>query len=310
MNKIAVLLATHNGERWLDEQIRSLLQQEGVNIDVFAGDDASSDKSLELLRDYSSKFTNFHVVDFPAPSGSAARNFTRLLNSIDLEKYDYISFCDQDDIWNVDKLNRASKSLASSRCDGYSAPVKVFSNGKVTGVLNQSPKSRKFDFLFEGAGQGCTYVVTTRLAQSFVDEINKNPEWSKGPYYHDWCIYALSRVLEYRWYFDTKPVLLYRQHGLNDIGAKSTLKGIASRVSRIKSGWYSDRILHIYRLSHHVRNSDIDLERFSEMAIRSKKTIFGRFAFLTLLALKSRRKLSDRLAVTISEVFGYISRSF
>ena len=310
MNRIAVLLATHNGELWLNKQIQSLLQQEGVTIDVFASDDASSDNTLEVLRDYSNKFVNFHIVEYPAPAGSAARNFTRLLNSINLGQYKYISFCDQDDLWNSDKLDRALKALESQNCDGYSAPVEIFSNGKVLGILNQSPNSRKFDFLFEGAGQGCTFVITTRLARAYIDAINKSPEWIKGPFYHDWCIYALSRLLEYRWYFDTKPVLLYRQHGSNDVGAKSTINGITSRISRIKSGWYSDRVKHVYMFSRQVLNSDSDLEDFFCKAVLSKSTFAGRLVFLKLLAFKSRRKFSDRLVVTVSELFGYISRSF
>lgn len=310
MKKVAVLLATHNGEPWLDEQIQSLLQQEDVLIDVFSSDDDSSDKSLEILCNYSRKCANFHLIEFPKPVSSAARNFTRLLNSIDLDEYDFIAFSDQDDVWHLDKLSRAIKALEENNCDGYSASVQILSNGKAAGILGQSTKLCEFDFLFEGAGQGCTYVITRRLARSFIKIINSNPEWGKGPFYHDWCIYTLSRILAYQWFFDPRPALLYRQHGSNDIGAKSTLNGIRSRIARIKSGWYSERILHVYRFSQFADMDAVNLKEFSLKVSNSKKSIAGRLSFLALLALKSRRKFSDRLITTISEVFGCISHAF
>jgi rhamnosyltransferase len=310
VKKIAIVLATHNGEPWIAEQVNSLLQQEGVHIDIYASDDASSDRTPFLLLEFAKAHNNFKVVSFQHPAGSAAANFSRILCNINLEDYDYVSFSDQDDIWNLDKLHRAVVALAENKCEGYSAPVRVLSNGIVSGVLNQSPNVREFDYVFEGAGQGCTYVISRQLAMLYAELVSRNLDWSRGPYYHDWCVYALSRIYSYNWFFDTKPALLYRQHGHNDIGSKNSVGGITSRIRKISTGWYSDRIFHIYKLLLITSSDKAIVEHFSAKVFASKASVTGRLAFLKLLAFKSRRKLSDRLVLIVSELFGLISCSF
>ena len=94
------------------------------------------------------------------------------------------------------------------------------------------------DFLFEGAGQGCTFVLTADLYERVRRFLLTGGEVTHGIHYHDWLVYALARSWGLHWCFDAQPSLRFRQHAGNDTGARGTLQGVARRLSRIRHGWY------------------------------------------------------------------------
>ena len=97
--KIAVCLAAFNGTHWLTEQLDSILAQTGVAVTVFVSVDVSNDGTEDWVDVRAQADSRIVVLPHGENFGGAARNFFRILREVDLSKFDYVSFADQDDIW-------------------------------------------------------------------------------------------------------------------------------------------------------------------------------------------------------------------
>ena len=162
--RIAILLAAFNGARWLNEQVESILKQTEVNLTLFISVDQSNDGTEALVNQLAQVNSRIQALAHGEYFGGAGANFYRLFKSIDLSQYDYVALSDQDDIWNADKLKRAVTALQHNQCDGYSANVTAFwADGKKQ-LIDKAQKQTQWDFLFEAAGPGCSYVLTQSLA--------------------------------------------------------------------------------------------------------------------------------------------------
>ena len=105
--KIAVLMSTYNGERYLREQIDSILNQKiEVCFDLIVRDDGSTDKTIEILKMYADAGKLFFSI---GKNVGAARGFVNLLH--ENPGYDYYAFSDQDDVWNEDKLKKGITAI-------------------------------------------------------------------------------------------------------------------------------------------------------------------------------------------------------
>ncbi|MBW2187408.1 MAG: glycosyltransferase [Deltaproteobacteria bacterium] len=151
-SKIAVLLAAHNGVAWLKEQVDSILNQHKVEVTLFVSVDRSSD-GTEVWFDKLSKQDN-RVVILPHGQsfGGAAPNFFRLIRDVDFDGFDYVSFADQDDIWHLNKLKRATEQLVLNKADAYSSNVTAFWPSGKEQIVFKSQLQCKWDYLFEAAG--------------------------------------------------------------------------------------------------------------------------------------------------------------
>ena len=141
--KIAVLLAAYNGEYWIMDQINSILKQNNVQVDIFVSIDFSSDGTYDLLMDLQKKHININVLDYGQTFGGASKNFYRLIKDVDISKYDYVSFSDQDDLWFTDKLYLGVSAIELKGFDAYSCDVKAFwQNGKTKLIKKSYPQAR------------------------------------------------------------------------------------------------------------------------------------------------------------------------
>lgn len=112
---IAILMATYNGERYLGEQIASLLQQTCQSWQLFIHDDGSTDTTPQLLQQYAAAHPDrITVLDYP-PQGGSCRNFLSLLQRVAAR---YYMFCDQDDVWHSDKVARSLQLMQQTEGDG------------------------------------------------------------------------------------------------------------------------------------------------------------------------------------------------
>ena len=100
--KICVIMSTYNGEKYLAEQLDSILHQEGVDVTLFVRDDGSSDGTPDLLRETASADDRFVFGTEQGKHLGAAGNFISLVRQADT---DYCLFCDQDDIWEPEKIS-------------------------------------------------------------------------------------------------------------------------------------------------------------------------------------------------------------
>jgi rhamnosyltransferase len=284
--KIAVLLAAYNGRCWLQPQVDSILSQKGVDVTVFASVDSSTDGTECWFDQLASQDSRVIALPHGQRFGGAAPNFFRLIRDVDLEPFDYVSFTDQDDIWHLDKLKRATEHLVSREVDAYSSSVTAFwPSGKETLVRKSQPQ-RKWDYLFEAAGPGCTYVIKKTLMLEIKDCVCANWERVQEVHLHDWFCYAYARAQGYHWYIDPQPGMLYRQHEENQIGVNNGLKAFIYRFKEIVSGGAIEQSALIAKLVGDGNSG------FVKMWSNFKR---GGFLRLSLSFNECRRKKQDRL---------------
>ncbi len=245
--RVAVLLAAYNGMNWITEQIESILQQQEVLVTIFISVDLSSDGTENLVSELCHVHNSIVALPFGQKFGGAANNFYRLIREVDFTDFDYVSLADQDDIWYENKLIGAINILDKGN-DFYSSNVLAFwPNGKIM-IVDKAQKQVEYDYFFEAAGPGCTYVFKSSLATELKKFINDNYESVTKVALHDWLIYAYARHNNYRWYIDKTPTMDYRQHGNNQVGANVTLSSAFKRIGMIRSKWYREEIVKISKV--------------------------------------------------------------
>jgi rhamnosyltransferase len=243
-----VLLATYNGHKWLPEQLDSLFHQRGVGTKVIASDDHSSDNTLNLLSEYASKFPLIILPKYEKRAGCANANFLRLIRDADIGDATHIALADQDDIWYDFKLARAVNMLNLNNAKAYSSDVEAFWPDGTVKLIKKSYSQKRFDYLFEAAGPGCTYVFTRALFLELRNWVVENFARLEKLWVHDWTLYAFVRSEGYSWFIDDLPTMKYRQHHSNAIGANSGFKAVYERLSIIKEGKYRYNIIAISEL--------------------------------------------------------------
>lgn len=234
---VAVCLAAFNGRHWLLEQLNSILAQINVNVTIFVSVDCSSDGTEEWVDKIASKDSRIFVLPHGLRFGGAARNFFRLIRDIDFSGYDYVSLADQDDIWFPDKLSRAHEGLIGTGADAYSSNVLAFWPDGRQQLIQKNQTQAQWDFLFEAAGPGCTYVMRKELACAAQGLLKTRWVSVQKVGLHDWFIYAFARANGYRWVIDDYAGMLYRQHENNQVGVNSGLKAFTRRANKVLSGW-------------------------------------------------------------------------
>lgn len=221
--KVCILLSTYNGARYIEEQIESLLAQKGVEVEILVRDDGSSDNTCDIL---DAMMKQGKLSWYTGPNLGFAQSFIDLV--LHAPECDYYAFCDQDDIWLPDKLNRAVVSLEKieSSVKLYCSNVYYYKDGKTYGGIHKEiPYFDKYTCLLRNIAPGCSMVFNNALKQL----ISSAPP--KKMIAHDFWVFQLA-VLMGEVVYDFEPSMLYRQHENNQIGQKSSRKEIWNR--RIK----------------------------------------------------------------------------
>jgi rhamnosyltransferase len=295
MHKIAVLMATYNGLSWLPEQVNSILNQVDVDLTLYVSDDGSSDGTYKLIKELAADDSRIVLLPKIQRMGSAGRNFYRLICEVDLTGYDCVALADQDDIWNLDKLSHHIDVIKNSNAEAVSSNVLAFWPDGSKKLISKSQPQKIYDYLFESAGPGCTFLMTPWLIGEVRYQL-LNHEKVKDVALHDWLIYAICRAHGRLWVIDEIPSMQYRQHQANVVGVNSGLKAATARLKKIKSGWYRHEVALISSIVALIK-SDTKLLAFQN--IIQSELIFDRFK-LIFYALQGRRKFIDRLVLVLS----------
>lgn len=224
--KIAILLATHNGEEYLEQQLNSLISLKNVDVQIYASDDSSQDKTVKILQKYKIKKI------FKNSFKSFTKNFAFLINNVE-ENYDFYAFCDQDDIWESNKFVRAIEYLDSGY-NLYCSTTKIINSGGE--LIDHSTKwKKKLSFanaLFQSIAGGNTMVFDNQILRLLKEK--NNLEFIS----HDWWVYIISSFSGKKIYFDHKSYVLYRQHNNNKIGSSKSFFGKIERYIKALKGFY------------------------------------------------------------------------
>ena len=286
----AVLLAACNGMRWLPEQVQSILDQELVNVTLIISVDSSSDGTEQWVNSLALRDDRVIVLPHGMKFGGAAPNFFRLLREVNLSNIGYVSLADQDDIWRSNKLRRAIAVLHEKNVDAYSCDVIAFWPGGKRSYVRKSQPQVKWDFLFEAAGPGCTYVMRSDLVKNLQINLRNLGECLNKIGLHDWFIYAFARTHQYKWFIDGQALLFYRQHECNQVGVNHGVSGFLHRFRKVINGWAIDQAILIAEING-IQNT-----AFVCTYLNKSRTGFLRLA---ICARQCRRRLRDQLVFSL-----------
>ncbi|PZO17836.1 MAG: glycosyl transferase [Burkholderiales bacterium] len=237
MPKIAVCMAAFNGTPWLAEQLNSVFAQTGVLVSIFVSVDQSTDGTEEWFDQRAKDDSRIILLPHGKRFGGAARNFLRIIHEVDFSDFDYVCFADQDDIWMPGKLARAHEVISTLGVDAYSSNVIAFWPDGRKKLIWKSQTQTRWDFLFEAAGPGCTYVIRRELACAIQKLVRERWLDVQNVGLHDWFLYAFARANGYRWVIDSSNGMLYRQHASNQVGVNSGPAAFLHRMRKVLNGW-------------------------------------------------------------------------
>jgi len=282
----AIFLAAKDAMPWLPIQIESIEKQQNINYKLFINLDLSKDNSIFFLKKKVKQNKNIKIFISKYRIGSPAKNFFWMIKNINFRKFDYLAFSDQDDIWFKNKLIYAHKAIIKNNAQGYSSNLITFEKDKKKNYLKKDYAQKKFDYLFESVGAGCTFVLTKDSAILFKSLLIKNWRKINKINNHDWFIYALYRFCNLRWFCDKKYTIYYRQHKNNFLGANINFFSYIKRIKLIFSGWYSSEIKNIYSILIGINKNNKLID------INSNFTVIKNIN-------ETRRRFRDRLVLII-----------
>lgn len=231
-DRVAVVISTYNGEKYLKEQLDSILAQTGVDVCLFIRDDASTDSTKSILQKYEQNNSNVSVTY--GENFGVGNSFMSALYNVPND-FDYYAFADQDDIWLNDKLSVAIEKLKSSNNVLYG------SNQECTDKEGRSRELRYTDsthinllpeeIMCSNMIAGCTMFFTNELFEILTDIQNRPSFDLLYNRIHDvWVAFVAS--LNGGIYYDKQSHMLYRQHENNVVGVKHK-KG--ERIKKIRN---------------------------------------------------------------------------
>ena len=225
--KIYILMATYNGEKYIKEQINSILNQTYKNWKLIIHDDNSKDNTVKIIKEYEKKYPNkIKLIDDEISTGGAKENFTYLLNSID-DNFDYIMFCDQDDVWLENKIELTLNKMIEIESNYHDKPILIHTDLKVVdeklNIIAESmfkyqklcisnQKSLK-NISIENIITGCTMMLNKKL-------VLNSRIIPKEAIMHDWWIAIMTLKNNGIIEFVKNSTIRYRQHSFNTIGSK------------------------------------------------------------------------------------------
>ena len=284
--KVVVLMSTYNGEKYLEEQIESLLSQKNVCIEILVRDDGSSDNTLNILKKYKAKQQlNYYIGKNVGP----ARSFMDLIYHA--PKSDYYALCDQDDIWLDDKLiiavNKLKKQDNNLPALYYGKPRLVDKDlNRIKGSIGYGDYMTTFAASFINSNAiGCTFVFNNKLLCLIK---NSNPNYLN---IHDAWIHKVNLAVNGRVLYDHDVHMLYRQHSNNTIGSNpSSLKKVLKKFknSRKTRGEKLNTIIEL--MDCYGRNMSFENRELCNIIINYKKSIRDKFRVLLNNKIKTKYK--------------------
>lgn len=299
--KILVLLATHNGVRWLPEQLDSILAQEAVEVRVTALDDESTDGTYEWLIERSAQDARLEVLPRQGASGSSVANFARLIQQAKPLEGEYISFADQDDVWTPRKLARHAFLLAERDIDGVSSNVTSFTPSGKRSLIRKNFPQRRFDYLFESPGPGSTFLITPKLLELTAHVLETEPA-ARDVEFHDSLIYAIARGAGLGWHIDGDSSVDYRQHGSNVMGANVGARSAMSRLQLIRQHWLRNHAIALTKVAVSVAPADEAAELNRIASLLQTRGMRPRFALARMSRLLRRRPRDQRIIALLISI--------
>lgn len=237
MHKIDIVMAVYNSERYISEQVQSILNQTYKDYHLYICDDVSTDNTINILSEYKLQYNNEITLLKNSKNIGIKNNFSYLLNKSQAE---YTMFSDHDDVWFENKVEITYKKMLEME-EKYSknTPILIFTDKMVTDenlkVIHISHnKSEKFNLdnfslnrlLMANVASGCTIMINSALK-------NLCKNIPAEAIMHDYYIMLAAAAFGHIEYINI-PTMYYRQHSHNQLGAKNN--SLLNALKNLKTG--------------------------------------------------------------------------
>ena len=281
---IRILMCTRNGAAFLQEQLDSFVRQDHPDWSLWVSDDHSTDDTNVILSRFAAAHSDREVRLMQGPGQGAAQNFLWLLCHPDLPN-NHIAISDQDDIWLEGKLSRA---LAVMKVADAARPVLYAGQSVITDAemrpFSVSSDSSHNPELRNALVQNLFAGHSSVLNPAALRVVRQSGQPNGIPY-HDWWLYLLLSGAGAQCLLDPAPVVAWRQHRNNAIGAAGRIGGLRRRARVIWSGQYQ---LWMDGLVAHLRKREPLLTRDASSLLadygiaRTQPGLFRAFAYARL----------------------------
>lgn len=239
--KVDILLATYNGEKYIKEQVESILNQTYENIRIIISDDCSTDNTRQVLKEYEN---NEKIkIFYQEKNLGYVKNFEFLLKQVKSNLY---MLSDQDDVWKKEKVEKSVEKIESEKLDLVFGDLEVVDENLNTlyksynrymhliHKIKKYQKDYRLQYLYN-CMTGCTIISR----KNWIDKVLPFPTNSKYMIHDYWLglVIALNGKVGYI----EEPYILYRQHGKNQVGSKKASK-TASKLEEVRNISINTRI--------------------------------------------------------------------
>lgn len=277
---IDILLGTYNGEKYLPELLASIERQSYNDWKLIVRDDCSKDDTEKIILSFQRKYPEkVRIINNEGKNLGACKNFLKLL---EFSENDYIFFCDQDDVWLPEKVEIMVTTAKKIEKDMPHVPFLIHHDLVVVdeNLNNISNSFWKYQFikpdfcktlprlLVTNSVTGCATLINKRLR----DLIIPAPE---GVIMHDWWIALVASAFG-RIFWIPDRLVLYRQHGKNDVGAKAW--NLSYIIRKALSFYEREALLKGFRDT--VMQAKIFLNRYQDELSESKRLILKKYVNL------------------------------
>ncbi len=281
--KVDILIATYNGEKFIKEQIDSILNQTYQNIQLIISDDASTDKTREILKQYeqNEKIKIFYQEE----NLGYLKNFEFLLNKVESNLY---MLSDQDDVWKREKIEKSVEKLQKENLDLVFGDLEVVDENLNT-LYKSFAKYKKFDKKIKkciGSYKlqylyNCMTGCTILSKKKYLNKILPFPTTSKYMVHDYWIGFIVS--LYGKVGYLKEPYIKYRQHGENQIGTQRATKKIKNTeelrdfLIEIKLGIFETYVQNENRIPENLRKQNEQALEYYKMLKNKKKVNFSKW---------------------------------
>ena len=279
--KVDILLATYNGEKYLKEQINSILNQTYKNIRLIISDDCSKDKTREILKEYEKdERVEVHLQE---KNLGYIQNFEYLLKQV---KNNLYMLSDQDDVWLPEKVEKSIQTLKENKADMVFGDLEVVDKNLKTiypsfgdfMLLNRKIKkeinSYKLNYLYNCV-TGCTIISKKK----FIKDILPVPHKSKYVAHDHWMALIVS-LNKGKMVYMPEKYIKYRQHGNNQIGTDkishkfTKLEQVRKLFIDVKLGVFGTYVENNDRFPKEIQNLNTDAYEYYKMLEKKKNFNF------------------------------------
>lgn len=296
--KVIILMSTYNGEKYVAEQLESLINQTYKNIEILIRDDGSKDKTKEIIKEFALKTNNINLIE--GENIGFIDSFFELLKTASLA--DYYAYCDQDDVWMEDKIERAVQFLEKTN---ENKPVLYFSNSDYydtnMNFIATAEKNKVYSFrnsLVECVTQGMTMVVNNCTRET----ITKNRP--KNCLYHDWWTYMVCSGFG-EIIYDSKSLVKYRRHNKSvTVEGKNPFELLVFRIKKFIVGNSLKQIKEQWKEYEKFYYNELDEKDKKLLKLFTHRYNFFMDLRKTFYPRRFRRKIIDEINVRILFLIG------